>query len=854
MKNLDINNKTKAYIKSFSLTAFIFFIICIIYQVTPFGDNSICTNDGIAQYIPFLSEFTYKIKNSESLFYSFNGGLGFNFYGTICYYLMSPFNLIALFFKQENMKIAIQLIIIIKMCFISLSMTYYLLNRFKKQKYNYAIIFSLAYTFSYFFIGYMYNFMWLDCIILLPFILRGLETINTKKGKLQYTICLALCMISNFYISFMICIFLFFYYFLVINFKNRKDLVNKTICFFNFSIIGAMIASIVLIPMGINILNMNSQRTGFPDFSFFNNFTYIFSRHMPFIEIKTLSSNEGDANLFCTVIIFILAILFIFNKMIPKKRKIGMVALASLLFFSLINTIPNFIMHGFYKQRQIPNRFAFLYVFLIIVMAYESFLCLRGLCKKHIQYSCIGLLLIIISTYIDLNIFKLEGWDLIVKIISFIYLILFLFLYFYLLTKKHKNKLRYKKHFFKKETIILIFMIIEILLGITEIQNTTLGTSYDLQKNYQDAIILANDNSFHRKELLSSDVTNAPTLYNIKGLTSFNSIINSKTAGILGQLGFASGENYYRYFGHTPLTDSLFGIKYIYSKYDEELPFNFKHIDKINDINIYKNKYVLPIGFILDTSSLEENYANKLDNLNNLTNEYGKLFEGIPITTNYDIDNPNIKMIDNSNFSVTTTDKNETLEFTIDNISNKNVYIYTKCNEGCNLTINKNDKIITSESYSGYISYIGDISLDDTIKISYKIKNICEDKKITIFLGSLNQNVFESFYEDTLNNSLKNVKYKGNQITATFESNKNDNQLFFTIPFDKGWNIFIDNKKVETKNIKDAFIGINIDEGKHNILLKYTPQEFFLGVYISLIGILILTIYLLITKGRLEPK
>ena len=273
-----------------------------------------------------------------------------------------------------------------------------------------------------------------------------------------------------------------------------------------------MIASIVLIPMGINILNMNSQRTGFPDFSFFNNFTYIFSRHMPFIEIKTLSSNEGDANLFCTVIIFILAILFIFNKMIPKKRKIGMVALASLLFFSLINTIPNFIMHGFYKQRQIPNRFAFLYVFLIIVMAYESFLCLRGLCKKHIQYSCIGLLLIIISTYIDLNIFKLEGWDLIVKIISFIYLILFLFLYFYLLTKKHKNKLRYKKHFFKKETIILIFMIIEILLGITEIQNTTLGTSYDLQKNYQDAIILANDNSFHRKELLSSDVTNAPKI------------------------------------------------------------------------------------------------------------------------------------------------------------------------------------------------------------------------------------------------------------------------------------------------------------------------------------------------------
>lgn len=853
-----INDKNKAYIKSFTVTFVIFFIICLIYQITPFGNNSICTNDGVAQYIPFLSDFTYKIKHGESLFYSFNGALGYNFYGTICYYLMSPFNLIALLFNQENMKTAIQLIIILKMCFVCVSMTYYLLNRFKRQKYNYAIIFSLAYTFSYFFIGYMYNFMWLDCIILLPFILRGLETINTRKGKIQYTICLALCMISNFYLSAIICIFLFFYYFLIVNFKNRKDLLKKTIIFLSFSIISTMIASIVLVPMGINILNMHSQRTSLPDFSFFNNFTYLFSRHMPFIEIKTLSTNEGDVNLFCTIIVFILVSLFGFNKTIPKKRKTGTIILVLLLLFGFSNSIPNFIMHGFYKQRQIPNRFAFLYVFLIITMAYEVFLNLKGLSKEYIRYVCVGLVLIIFSIYIDLNILTLKGEDLLLKIISLVYSLIFISIYLFLLTKKDKPKCRkkqnLKKNKFSKENIIIIFMVIEILLSITEIQNTTLGSSYNLQKDYQEAIKLTNDNSFHREELLSSDVTNAPSLYNIKGLTTFNSIINSKTAGILGQLGFASGENYYRYFGHTPVTDALFGVKYVYSKYDEKLPFNFKKMDTKNEINIYENRYILPIGYTLDISSLDENFSNKFDNLNNLTKEYGKLFEGIPIATEYDKENSNIKMLDNSNFTITTTQKSEIIEFTINNITDKNVYIYSKCNENCDLTIYKNDRIITAESYSGYISYLGNLTNDDTIKIQYTIKNICEDKKITVFLASLNQNTFESFYEDMLDNSLKNVKNKGNIITAKFKASKNNTDILFSIPFDEGWNIYIDNKKYETKNIKDAFIGVTVNEGEHELKLKYIPKGFYFGMELSLLGISIIAIYSIITKRRLKSK
>ena len=52
--NYKIKNNKESYIITFLSSLFIFLLIFLIYEIVPFGNNSLCTNDGVAQYIPFI--------------------------------------------------------------------------------------------------------------------------------------------------------------------------------------------------------------------------------------------------------------------------------------------------------------------------------------------------------------------------------------------------------------------------------------------------------------------------------------------------------------------------------------------------------------------------------------------------------------------------------------------------------------------------------------------------------------------------------------------------------------------------------------------------------------------------------
>ena len=59
--------------------------------------------------------------------------------------------------------------------------------------------------------AYSWNIMWLDCILLFPLILLGLEALVKEKKGALYCITLGLSILSNYYISIMICIFMVIY-------------------------------------------------------------------------------------------------------------------------------------------------------------------------------------------------------------------------------------------------------------------------------------------------------------------------------------------------------------------------------------------------------------------------------------------------------------------------------------------------------------------------------------------------------------------------------------------------------------------------------------------------------------------
>ena len=66
----------RMYLLSFLVPTLIMLVIFIIRKIYPFGERSFLHIDMYHQYFPFLVEFYHKLKNGESLFYSWNTGIG----------------------------------------------------------------------------------------------------------------------------------------------------------------------------------------------------------------------------------------------------------------------------------------------------------------------------------------------------------------------------------------------------------------------------------------------------------------------------------------------------------------------------------------------------------------------------------------------------------------------------------------------------------------------------------------------------------------------------------------------------------------------------------------------------------
>ena len=61
--------------------------------------------------------------------------------------------------------------------------------------------------------------------------------------------------------------------------------------------------------------------------------------------------------------------------------------------------------------------------------------------------------------------------------------------------------------------------------------------------------------------------------------------------------------------------------------------------------------------------------------------------------------------------------------------------------------------------------------------------------------------------------------------------------LFFSIPFDDGWQAFDNGKPAPTVKANIGFTGLILDKGRHDIELKYTPKYMVPGLAVSFIAL-----------------
>ena len=57
--------------------------------------------------------------------------------------------------------------------------------------------------------------------------------------------------------------------------------------------------------------------------------------------------------------------------------------------------------------------------------------------------------------------------------------------------------------------------------------------------------------------------------------------------------------------------------------------------------------------------------------------------------------------------------------------------------------------------------------------------------------------------------------------------------LMTTIPYDEGWRITVDGRKVPAGKSLDAFIGVPLEPGEHAVVMEYRPKGLVEGAWIT---------------------
>lgn len=156
-------------------------------------------------------------------------------------------------------------------------------------------------------------------------------------------------------------------------------------------------------------------------------------------------------------------------------------------------------------------------------------------------------------------------------------------------------------------------------------------------------------------------------------------------------------------------------------------------------------------------------------------------------------------------------------------------FLYNKNGIEVYMNNNTQDLAFINSSYMGYSDFM-QLDYDERINTIIN-KTIVDDAQLNLY--------------DNIDNpsSCKLVKFDTDYLKFEAEINENNQIISFSIPYDKGWNAYIDGKKVEIQEVNISMLGITVDEGHHIISLRYKPKPILYGFIISVLTVVLLLMW-----------
>ncbi len=840
------------YILSFVIPAVLFIISCIKYKVTPFGDQTLMIIDSLHQYLPFFSEYYDKLTKSGEFLYSWNGAMGYNFLTLWAYYLSSPFNLLILLFPKIYINTAMTLIIGLKITLCSVTMTYAVCKMFKRKD-IYAVMVGICYAFSNYVIGYYWNIMWLDVLLLTPLVVLGLQRLIEEKDSRLYIVTLFMSMFCNFYIAFMLCIFLVLW-FLIYSHKSFKEFLNSGVRFALSSLLAAGMAMCILIPTYTGIMLTGPAHSDFPEWDWYNFIVDILKQFAMYSGSITNQSDDGGVNLYCGVLTIVLVVMYFLLKEVSIWQKLKRLALLVFFIASFNITTLNYIWHGFHDQFGIPNRFSFLMIFVLLLMAYETLINIKSF--SIFAYAAPAALLGALIIY-DSEMEPLFSDDNVIKYTMIFFII-------YLLIFSLRMILEWKE----KTMAFILLGVLAIELGMNTIYNfdgngqITISDYFSDSESMWAAKEAVDDGTFYREELSKNKIVDENFWLNLKSVGVFGSTANGDAVTLLGRMGFYVSANEHLYNGATPLTDSLFGVKYLYKRDGEYFDHGFDFFKEIEGIEIYKNPYALSLGYMVENGIKDWEYDQyePADNLNDFVKSGAgidkDLFTELPDDFSGSGENCEVTWngTGDGTYSYSRTgdgDLSVTLTLTVKD--DKPVYVKSTGTDLSALRICVNGEEKCNGRYFFQLVPVGDTKAGDQVTVQYMFNGSeADDQTVNMQAYSFNQDVFDRIYNNLSDEQWDITSYTSNTIEGTIDAKK-DGVMMTTIVNEPGFKVWVDKEETKIQEIGDSFIGIPLSKGKHKIEVRFVPQSLPWAFLVTIASVVIFVLYL-IFRERIGRK
>ena len=409
------NPKGLQYAFSAMLPMAIMLVVWAFMGTFPFGDKSLMAVDFGQQYISFFGLLKHAVLSGDlsSLSYSFTKSLGGDMIGVLGYYLMSPFNIIYILTPLKYFGFAVFLTIWLRYGAIGMAFAFLLIRRYKGLESRKWLVplFATAYALSGMLVSYQMNVIFYDAMIMLPIVIVYLEELLDGGAPYRYAFALGLTVLLQFYMGYMISIFIALYacYYvsprLMVEGDWKKKMRNLSLPLLQaiiYSIIGIALASVILLPVFFNLIESKGQVGGGMTFSlaFQINPLDIFAKLVVggFDNTSGWSAGPNLPNIYIGALGLLGFVSYFLSKKVVTVKKWAAGLVTFVFFISFVNEFVSKIWHMGQNPAGFFFRFSWLFSFFMLILAYQAMK--EKIMLSRIANLVIGLVLALAVVYV----------------------------------------------------------------------------------------------------------------------------------------------------------------------------------------------------------------------------------------------------------------------------------------------------------------------------------------------------------------------------------------------------------------------------------------------------------------------